>query len=232
MDLSTSYIVILAWLLVWSSSVFCGADDFLLSNFGVVLDGNDEGTQVDIFTWSPRVFDSPYPIISVPFEWSVSQRVGSFMGDECSGSLDQCTAFLSPLIDQAKLSLSVKVEFSSVPVYFLCSGAVRGFLPNRTVIILNTIRQVLSNPTLNPFYFQSDMVRVISGEEQAAYMWASVNLLRGSLIPAASFNATSNNIPLPLLIRDVRSVGIIDLTTDSTEIAFATSREVRCFCFH
>jgi Golgi nucleoside diphosphatase len=77
---------------------------------------------------------------------------------------------------------------------------------------MNTIREALFNKTFNPFYFQYDYARVISGEEEAAYSWSGVNFLMGSLFPPdgeAGGSVSTNS-----------TYGTVDLGGASTQIAF------------
>ena len=47
---------------------------------------------------------------------------------------------------------------------------------------MNVVRKLFSNTTFNPYFFETDHARVISGEEEAIYGWAAVNFAMGSLL--------------------------------------------------
>jgi hypothetical protein len=81
------------------------------------------------------------------------------------------------------------------------------------------------------------MARIISGEEQAVFTWACVNLLRDSLIPSFLLqNATNSSYVSSAFQRyptgkitsklDDDYVGIVDLDAVSTQIAFVVPRQV------
>jgi Golgi nucleoside diphosphatase len=40
----------------------------------------------------------------------------------------------------------------------------------------------MHNKTFNPFFFEDEHARVISGEEEAIYGWTAVNFVMGTLI--------------------------------------------------
>jgi hypothetical protein len=213
------------------------------ANYGVLLDANAVGTELTIFRWDPRVFESPYPAVSVPTTEYVIDHAAPFVGDLCDSAntdtLGCVTGALSPLLQAAKDALfNIGCsEFSTVPVYFKGTDLFRRFHQNESSSILQAVRSVLSDDTINPFYFQSSMARIISGEEQAVFTWACVNLLRDSLIPSFLLqNATNSSYVSSAFQRyptgkitsklDDDYVGIVDLDAVSTQIAFVVPRQV------
>jgi hypothetical protein len=209
--------------LLLTAAFFCTTAELIyaqLASYGVILDANTVGTQLSIFSWKPRVFATPFPEVSFPTSETVSVRITPFIGDVCQSSSD-LSDYLSALINLAKESL-VGVDLVTVPIYFKGTGQLREMHLNESQYVLSMVRMVLSDATFNPFYFESNMARIISGEEQAAYTWAAVNLLRNALISVSDmYNSTqvvvTSGEPL---------VGIVDLTPTSTQIAFWVPAQV------
>jgi hypothetical protein len=79
------------------------------ANYGVLLDANAVGTELTIFRWDPRVFESPYPAVSVPTTEYVIDHAAPFVGDLCDSAntdtLGCVTGALSPLLQAAKDAL-------------------------------------------------------------------------------------------------------------------------------
>ena len=44
--------------------------------------------------------------------------------------------------------------------------------------LMNAIRNVLQNKTLNPFVFNPSNVRILSGEEEGVFAWITINYLK------------------------------------------------------
>jgi len=98
-------------------------------------------------------------------------------------------AALTPLIAFAKKELAgLEKQWSTFPIFLKATAGMRELpLSERMPIMLN-IRAFLANKTTNPFLFDNvEMARVISGEEEAAYAWAGVNLATGALLSTDSW---------------------------------------------
>jgi Golgi nucleoside diphosphatase len=92
--------------------------------------------------------------------------------------------YLGPLIDFAKEVLKEKVDqFHTYPVFLKATGGMRTLPQEKRVILINTIRELLhDHDNFNPFAFEDEHARVISGEEEAIYGWVGVNFAKGTLI--------------------------------------------------
>ena len=91
--------------------------------------------------------------------------------------------------------------------------------PSSREELLEAIRDLFEDKSVNPFYFKRDMARVISGEEEAVFSWACINFLKGNLIPA------STGIGAVTQTHVNASFGTLDLGGSSTQIAFFLPNE-------
>jgi Golgi nucleoside diphosphatase len=100
-------------------------------------------------------------------------------------------AALVPLIAFAKTQLaSLEDQWSTFPIYLKATAGMRELPLNQRMPIMLSIRAFLANATNNPFLFDNlEMARVISGEEEAAYAWAGVNLATGALLATSSWGS-------------------------------------------
>lgn len=90
---------------------------------------------------------------------------------------------LTPMIEFAKQTLSNYTDdWGSYPIYFKATGGMRQVKIEAREDIMGRVRSFLSNADHNPFLFESEFARVISGEEEAIYSWAAINFLMGTLI--------------------------------------------------
>ena len=144
--------------------------------------------------------------------------------------------YLKVLIDFAKKELANTTDdWQYYPFYFkatgkiqlschvyycllcrLCSAMLSGGMREvpyvKREILMTEIRNALFDKRINPFYFQYDFARVISGEEEAAYSWSGTNFLMGTLLPPSvgEGGAVSTN----------STFGAVDLGGASSQISF------------
>lgn len=79
--------------------------------------------------------------------------------------------------------------------------------------LMGKIRNLMSNKTFCPFFFQYDFARVLSGEEEAAFSWTAVNFLMGALLPHLSGTGD-------VITPSIDTFGTVDLGGASTQISF------------
>lgn len=93
-----------------------------------------------------------------------------------------------------------KEDWHRFPVYLFGTAGFRRLRPEQREGVLQTVRQILGT---SHFYLEPDFVRILSGEEEGAYGWLTVNSEMGSLTnPSAD------------------SVGVLDLGGASMQITF------------
>jgi Golgi nucleoside diphosphatase len=149
---------------------------------GIIIDAGSGGSRLHIYNWKPRIFKSVPPEISYPTtdeHWTarMSPGISTFT------TIAEISLHLAPLIDFAINTLVTQEnEFGKIPIYFKATGGMRLLPDINKENIMSIIRDLLSKKSFCPFFFQHDMARVISGEEEAIFSWAGVNFLMGTLI--------------------------------------------------
>ena len=84
--------------------------------------------------------------------------------------------YLGPLLDFAREVLRDKEdEWHTYPIYLKATGGLRTLPQPQRVQLLDCVRKLFHNTTFNPFDFEDERARVISGEEEAIYGWVGVN---------------------------------------------------------
>ncbi len=184
---------------------------------GMVIDAGSSGSRLHIYKWNARVYSTPYPPISYP---STDESWTDVLEPGVSSFVDNPILVISQLkslIEFAKTSLThFKEEWKYYPIFFKATGGMREVPFSKRENIMKTIRDFLSDPTSNPFYFESEFARVISGEEEAIYAWAAANFLMGDLIqPLQNQKNIHDSIST-----HTRTYGVLDLGGASTQIAF------------
>jgi hypothetical protein len=203
------------------------------STTGMIIDGGSGGSRLHVYNWAPRIFQTLPPTLSYPTTnefWTQKMSPGiAYMKTS-----EDVAKHLAPLIDFAKNVLKGKEnEFWMYPIYFKATGGMRELNLIDREQIMEWTRQHLMNSTFNPFFFRTDMARVISGieyiyiihfifiylsiylfilgEEEAIFSWTAINFLKDTLLPnsAGTGTATSNN-----------TWGTLDLGGASLQIAF------------
>ena len=78
--------------------------------------------------------------------------------------------------------------------------------------IISAIRRYFADNSTCPFQFTSpEQVRVIAGEEEAAYAWTGVNFVKGTLMDNVVGSGTATA---------VKSYGTVEMGGASSQIAF------------
>ncbi|CAM9196644.1 unnamed protein product, partial [Ectocarpus fasciculatus] len=179
----------------------------------MMIDAGSGGSRLHIFRWNPRVFHEVPPPVTIPLNKETwTQRIAPGVS-EFADSPKDVVPYLQNLINFAKKELENCTDnWHFFPLYFKATGGMREVPYVQREVLMTQIRDVFFNKTINPFYFQYDFARVISGEEEAAYSWSGANFLMNSLLPSSvgSGGSVSTN----------STYGTLDLGGASTQIAF------------
>jgi Golgi nucleoside diphosphatase len=92
-------------------------------------------------------------------------------------SLADLIAFMKTEVPEA--------EWSQTPIWLKATAGLRMLETSQSTAILDSVRSFLSDSNNSPFYFQDDMARIISGQEEGAFGWISVNYLKKIIGPFA-----------------------------------------------
>lgn len=102
--------------------------------------------------------------------------------------------YLSPLVEFAKTTLNGKNDqWQDFPIYLKATGGLRTLPRVQRVRLMKYVRKFFHNRTCNPFSFEDERARVISGEEEAIYGWTAVNFIKGTLIEQSKGTGTVLN---------------------------------------
>ena len=134
---------------------------------GIVMDAGSSKTEMKTLYW-----DAASPL-DAPIEIGKSQKVKpgiSSFKDDLSKVSD-----LLPLLEQARLNLDeAGVDWTDVPLFLGATGGMRLLPTSDRMAIMATIRSFFRD---NGFRVDDDdWVRVISGAEEGAFGWLTVNL--------------------------------------------------------
>lgn len=182
---------------------------------GMMIDAGSGGSRIHIYNWKPRKFTTLPPPLSFPEdnEQSIGHMDGGVQG--YADNPERVSEHLAPLIDFAKASLmGLEKEFQDFPIYIKATGGMREVEESKRDRLMDYVRQYLSDPIFCPFFFRDDFARIISGEEEAIFSWATTNFLMGTLIPSSEGLGIVHD-------KDLNSTfGTVDLGGSSTQIAF------------
>lgn len=96
---------------------------------------------------------------------------------------ERVAAYLSRFVDFAKQVLKDKEDdWSTYPIYLKATGGLRTLPTPDRVRLINVVRKLFRDAAFNPFSFEDERARVISGEEEGAYGWVAVNFIKGTLV--------------------------------------------------
>lgn len=83
--------------------------------------------------------------------------------------------------------------------------------------MLGAVRELFTNKTFCPFYFEDEFARILSGEEEAIFGWTGINFAMGNLLPESEGAGTVINPKL--------TYGALDMGGASTQISFYEPNE-------
>jgi hypothetical protein len=166
----------------------------------MMIDAGSQGTRLHIYEFPERLLFHRKEItqalngykLSLPTtnsRWTNRLRPGldSLASIKEDGDLENAIEeYLSPLLNFTKSVLSEKVDdWDRYPIYLKATGGLRTLPTQDRVRLITMVRKVFHNTTFNPFQFQDERARVISGEEEAIYGWTAVNFIKGTLVQSS-----------------------------------------------
>ena len=185
-------------------------------NYGIIIDAGSGGSRIHIYQWRPRVFTEAPPPYTQPSMLAHTGSVLKVKPGIAKVPAGQLAAYLAPLITFCMEKLGrERLRWSTFPLYLKATAGMRMLSNAALESQLGAIREVLGNPVQNPFLFRPEFARVISGEEEGVFGWASVNWLEGTLLGQAGAGGTGD-------VGDQvnRTYGALDLGGASTQITF------------
>lgn len=199
---------------------------------GIMIDAGSTGSRLHVYEYEPRVLqrdgDDIQGVLSgtklsfpgTESHWTEKMHPGlSSFAHHSDDELPTVIAnYLEPLISFAKnVLISKENEYSSFPIYLGATGAMRLLHPKHRTRIITTVQSLFANKTFCPFWSSNERIRILSGEEEAAYGWATINILMGTLLKESRGKGPVVN---PRLTH-----GALDMGGVSTQIAFYESQE-------
>lgn len=172
---------------------FAGGD----TTHGMMIDAGSQGTRLHIYEWGKRILLDEDDLLDVAHGEKLSiPTSNSRWTDKYTPGLDvfayhkkpaklekALRKYLGPLLDFAKHVLKDKEsEWHTYPIFLKATGGLRTLAKADRVRLMDAIRTLFHNETYNPFEFEDERARVISGEEEAIYGWVGVNFAKGTLI--------------------------------------------------
>ncbi|CDJ63812.1 hypothetical protein ENH_00053110, partial [Eimeria necatrix] len=132
-------------------------------DYGVVIDCGSHGSRVNVFRWQ--------------FSPGLAAAFGGPPG-AFALQLQQMVAAAAAALAAAGVAAAA---LRGVPLYVKATAGLRALQQQQRDLLLQQLRLLLQDQTLNPFFFRGDFARVLSGEEEAAFSWVAANALQQTL---------------------------------------------------
>ena len=101
---------------------------------------------------------------------------------------------LDPLLTFARGILKgQESRFGSFPIFLKATAGMRALRVKQRNVLMTHVRSYFRNASHNPFAFETEYARVISGEEEGAYGWAAINYLAGNLQADSAGSGTTKD---------------------------------------
>ena len=194
---------------------------------GLMIDAGSQGTRIHLYEFERRILYSSKEVqqavngykLSLPTtnsRWTNRLHPGLDVYSDVQGEEELQEAlkeYLGPLLDFAKTVLAGNPGgWHEVPIYLKATGGLRTLPTPDRIRLINGVRQVFHDKTFNPFSFEDERARVISGEEEAIYGWVAVNFLKGALVKNSEGTGT--------VLNPKKTVGMLEMGGASTQIGF------------
>eukprot|EP00536_Pseudo-nitzschia_multiseries_P017734 jgi/Psemu1/248329/estExt_Genewise1.C_17760003 len=191
-----------------------------------MIDAGSQGTRLHIYEWNQRfLLDEEdlinqmngmklsYPTSNNRWTDKYTPGLDAFGSIESTDRQEQAVRnYLGALLDFAKQVLKEKEDtWDTYPIYLKATGGLRTLPQPERVRLLGCVRKLFHDPSFNPFDFEDERARVISGEEEAIYGWVGVNFAKGRLIQSSRGSGTGKDPKL--------TYGMLEMGGASTQIA-------------
>ncbi|XP_076097849.1 ectonucleoside triphosphate diphosphohydrolase 1-like isoform X3 [Mytilus galloprovincialis] len=190
-------IVLLMCVMIFIPEVAYGSSNW---QYGAILDAGSSSTKLKIYRWPPRTsLDSVLDIKQVGESEKHSPGISDYVD-----KLGNISNYIGGMIERVKEIIPKNVH-STTSLYLLATAGLRVLPEDDARSLMNAIRNVLQNKTLNPFVFNPSNVRILSGEEEGVFAWITINYLKdyfGSDRPQS------------------QAVGVLEMGGGSTQIVF------------
>lgn len=174
----------------------------------MMIDAGSQGTRIHLYEFDERILYTKHQIdkalngflLSSPAtnsRWTNRLKPGIDSlasipdDDDLAKGVEE---YLMPLFEFTKTVLADKEDsWGKYPIFLKATGGLRTLPTSDRIRLINTIRKVFHDTDFNPFEFEDERCRVISGEEEAIYGWAAVNYIKGTLLDATEGYGTVLN---------------------------------------
>ncbi|XP_031559277.1 ectonucleoside triphosphate diphosphohydrolase 1-like [Actinia tenebrosa] len=171
--------------------------------YAVIFDAGSSGTRIKVYKiliHTPlRVSDVQQAPVPKPDK--VRPGLSKF-----ADNIGEIGGYLRPLIDGA-LKVVPKDKQAHTTIRLFATAGMRLLKKYEIDRILDKVDVLLSNKDYSPFKYERGFSKVISGEDEAVYLWVTVNFLKGL------FSGESS-----------KSFGTLDMGGASTQNTFKVSR--------
>ena len=163
----------------------------------LMIDAGSQGTRIHVYEFEARILSTHGELkdivtgrrLSFPTtdtRWTTRKQPGldvfAFVVDD-QEMRDQVKFYLTPLLNFARDVLAQKKDdWHKYPIYLKATGGLRALPAPYRLRLMEAVRSLFQDEDFNPFFFESEHARVISGEEEAIYGWAAVNFVQGALL--------------------------------------------------
>lgn len=183
--------------------------DTLIRKYSLVFDAGSSHTKLFIYTWAGAKLNETAIIKQIASFENSNPGISHFKDNP-----SQAAKSLEPYMEFAK-DMVPKIEIPHTPVYLGATAGMRMLRQSNqsaSNAIFESIRNLFKKSGFqinNPIY----QVRILSGEEEGAFSWITVNYLKG--------NVEKNGAPaLPHILETSSTIGALDMGGASTQITF------------
>ncbi|BFZ18919.1 hypothetical protein BsWGS_21958 [Bradybaena similaris] len=186
------------------ASTACGAtvdkkdvseDDF---SYGVLFDAGGYSTTLKVYRVSPAESSNTLPRLDIIYSKRFAPGMDRFDDEE------GLREYLTGILDSAKQNVPESKQ-ESTPIYLFATAGLRFLTSNEATDLVENIKAVFQDSSLNPFLYKPEGVGILSGEEEGVYSWVAANYLLGFF---------DEDRP------DTDAVGVLEMASDSTQITF------------
>lgn len=145
-------------------------------NYAILFDAGSSGTRMEIYKFlasGPSL--QPSDVVQMDASpHKVKPGISDFADDPT-----QVEAYIKPLLESAKKTIPQDKQ-ASTPIFLLATAGMRLLPEDQATAILDEVRKLFHDREKCPFLFKNDNdVRIINGQVEGIYGWATVNFLLG-----------------------------------------------------
>lgn len=177
------------------------------TRYAVLIDAGSSGSRVRVYKWSANQQSKSLPDIDEVTNLKTEPGMSDYVDKP-----NELDGHLMPLLAKAKATVPENLQ-TKTPLYIMATAGMRLLETDAQNQLFNLAHQLFLNKSACPFNYEKQNGRILSGEEEAAFSWITVNYIKNR----AFFDKDSST---------GNGYGMLEMGGASLQVAFIPSDQI------